>query len=76
MPIIIHSCCIITAHGVWRIEDGSKHILLDVADFCCIATHTLNDVLNVYAVNICISFSDIGHTMRTTCNGYLFFFGA
>lgn len=26
MPIIIHSGCIITAHDVWRIEEGSKHI--------------------------------------------------
>ena len=76
MPIIIHSCCIITAHGVWRIEDGSKHILLDVADFGCVFADALYDVLNVFSINICKPFSDIGHTMRTTCNGYFFPFGA
>lgn len=76
IQIMIGSGCIIAADGVGSIENCCKHILLDVADFGCVAAHAIYDILNMLTVDIHKSFSDISHTVRITCNSYLFSLGA
>lgn len=45
--IVVHPSCKIATDGAGCIKNGSKQILLNVADFGCVFT----DVLNMFTVN-------------------------
>ena len=49
--IVIDLCFVVTAHGVGRVEQSGKQVLLDVSHFRSVLVQTLKHILDVQAVD-------------------------